>query len=74
MGADAVLSLQQASRLLPLGDRAARAWLRDEGLVRRIQGREVVVWGDVLNRIREDEETPAAAAVSRGRVRLPMDP
>lgn len=49
-----VLSTAQAVRALPWREADARAWLRREGLVHRVDGRDVVIWGDVLDRIRQD--------------------
>lgn len=51
-GGAAVLSVRRAAELLPIGDAAGRAWLRREGLVRRLEGADVVVWADVLDRVR----------------------
>lgn len=55
LGRDAVLSLGRAAELLPLADREARAWLREQGLVVELatsgRSKEVVHWGAVLDRL-----------------------
>lgn len=53
LGAAAVLALGDAARLLPMSDGEARAWLHDQGLVRDLAGRDVVVWGDVIDALRK---------------------
>lgn len=52
-----VLSVRKASERLPVRTQDARAWLRREGLISELAGREVVVWSDVLERLRQS--TPA---------------
>ena len=42
LGAGAVLTVSEASALLPVADCDARAWLRRLGLVRYLEGRQVV--------------------------------
>ncbi len=57
LGAAAVLSVTEAARLLPWRDAEARAWLREKGLVRAVPGkRPVVLWSEVLDALRGDEE------------------
>ena len=56
LGEAAVVSVTEAAEWLPLGDRRARAWLRDAGLVRTIDGKAVVRWRDVLRAL---EDRPA---------------
>ncbi len=51
---NSVLSTAQAVRALPWREADARAWLRREGLVHRVDGRGLVIWGDVLDKIRQD--------------------
>lgn len=58
LGAAAVLPVALAADPLPIADDEARRWLRDHGLVRNLAGREVVVWGDVLDALREGAPTP----------------
>lgn len=49
LGADAVLSVEEAARLLPMADAEARAFLRDVDVVQRPNGKHaLVVWGDVV--------------------------
>ena len=51
LGVAAVLSVGRAAELLPLRDADARALIRQADIVRYLDGREVVVWGDVLDRV-----------------------
>lgn len=59
LGAAAVLPVAQAVQLMPLGDARARRWLRSRGLVRDLDGAEVVIWGDVLEALRATTEPTA---------------
>lgn len=59
MGGAAVLSVAQASALLPLADSEAREFLRREGLVRHVEGRAVVVWSAVIAAIERGDRTDA---------------
>ena len=61
MGAGAVLSLGEAAGLLPVADREAREWLRENGLVSYIKGRPVVAWSAVIEALR-NPEVPAPGA------------
>lgn len=61
MGANAVLSLAQTVDLLPLGRVDARQWLKSRGLVRTLAEHEVVIWGDVLEALRDGSEVTAPA-------------
>lgn len=73
LGDAAVLSLAQAAEALPLREADARTWLREQGLVRFLDGREVVIWADVLVCLRApvvDEPTPAPRRVALRRARL----
>lgn len=45
-----------AAEQLPMRLGDALEWLREAGVIRRVRGREVVIWGDVLKKIREDLE------------------
>lgn len=67
VSADALLTVSQAARLLPMHDAEARAWLRREGLIRSWEGREVVRWGDVLDALPAAPRyaTPARATTAR---------
>jgi hypothetical protein len=58
LGSAAVLSLSTAARLLPVRDADARMWLRARGLVRHLEGREVVIWGDVLDALEDPKGKP----------------
>ena len=58
LGAAAVLPLRQAAELLPIKDSSAREWLRSEGLVRDLRGREIVIWGDVVAALGPDDTPP----------------
>lgn len=57
-GAAAVLPIREAVRLLPGRDAEIRTWLSTHGLVRQLNGADVVIWGDVLEVLRADEEDP----------------
>lgn len=48
-GRDEVVALRKAARRLPGREADIRRWLREQGLVRDLAGREVVVWGEVLD-------------------------
>lgn len=54
-----VLTVTSAARALRMREADARAWLRDEDLIRTVAGRERVIWGDVLACIRRGD-TPKA--------------
>ena len=56
LGEAAVLPWREAVRLLPGGAVKVRAWLRARGLVRSIEGTEVVIWGEVLAALRQEEQ------------------
>jgi len=58
-GPGAVFSLAKATELLPMGDQQALGWLVNEGLVHQLDGRGVVVWGEVVDRIRESPPNAA---------------
>ena len=51
-----VLMPTAAARRLPMRTSDALAWLRTSGLVRALEGREWVIWGDVLDFIRDPTE------------------
>ena len=51
LGDAALVSVTEAAEWLPLGDRRGRRWLRKAGLVRTIDGKDVVRWGDVLQAV-----------------------
>ena len=49
LGTAAVNPVSRAAHLLPVSDAVARQWLRSRGLTADLCGREVVVWGEVLD-------------------------
>lgn len=59
LGEAAVLTPAQAAQLLPWEDAAAAEWLRRRDLIRRVDGREVVVWGDVVEAVRQGDTATA---------------
>lgn len=63
---DAVLPLRVAVRLLPMGDARSRAWLHGRGLVSDLDGKRVVVWGDVVDEIRNGDGMSIAQEVGLG--------
>ena len=65
LGAAAVVTEAEAVRLLPCRDATARAWLRERGLVRETPLGRVVVWGEVLREIAQQDEAPAEAPRAR---------
>lgn len=76
LGAAAVLPVVRAVELLPLAEADARRWLTEQGLVRDLAGRRVVIWGDVLDALRrgppvEGAEPEPARGEPRGTARLP---
>lgn len=74
-GPTAVISASSAAKALPWRDAEARTWLRREQLIRRVDGRDVVIWGDVLAALRQgskDTSTWKPARVPRGTPRVPL--
>lgn len=51
-GHAAVYSVTATARRLPMADAEARRWLSEHGLIYSILGRQMCVWGDVLDTIR----------------------
>jgi len=71
LGSAAVLPLTVAAALLPVADCKARRWIRERGLVRNLVGKEVVVWVDIVDALREEPDGPDGfAAASLPRVEL----
>lgn len=70
---DALIPVEWAVKLLPMKNGEARAWLKRSKLISKVNGRDVVLWGDVLDaRIRASAArvtTPTAPA-RRPRVSL----
>ena len=56
-----VLSLTAAAKRLPWRTAVALEWLREAGVIRYVCEREVVIWGDVLRKIREAGSSDSAA-------------
>ena len=79
LGGAAVLSLEEAAEYVPISDAAAKAWLIDHGLVLDLDGRRVVIWGDVLDALRRREQaepqsaSPAPRRKRRGSTALPRE-
>lgn len=61
-----VLGLTAAADELPMGHGAAVKWLREHELVHDLDGRQVVIWGDVLEALRGNGP-PTAAQTARDR-------
>ena len=55
LGAAAVLSVTEAARLIPGRESEVRKWLRVEGLIRYLMGKPVVIWGEVIDALKEDK-------------------
>lgn len=66
LGPAAVLTVTVAAQLMPRSDAKCRKWLRDHGLVRTdpLLG-EVVIWGDVLEALRNPAPSPATRPAGR---------
>ncbi len=76
LGSGAILSLNVAADMLPWRDDEARVWLVEQGLVREVCGRRVVVWGQVVHHVdglpEADGETKASVSQQErwaGRIR-----
>lgn len=48
-----ILSANAAAERLPFSKQAALAWLRAEGLIKVVAERRLVIWEDVVQRIRD---------------------
>jgi len=57
---DDVVSVTRAAKALPWRGSDAARWLRAEGLICEVDGREVVVWGRVLDHL-DGRPTPSHA-------------
>ncbi len=53
LGNAAIVTVSTAARLLPVRDSEARMWLRARNLIHVLDGREVVLWGEVYALILE---------------------
>ena len=76
-GLGAVYPLAEAVALLPMSDADARRWLREQGLVANIDGRDVVAWHRVTEALYDDDgepqaPTPPPARRKRGRAAKPL--
>ncbi len=71
-GPAAVYSLAQAARLLPMDDRQARDWLVRHGLVRELEGRRVVIWGEVLEELQRQAPRRTPPRRRKARWTLPV--
>ncbi len=73
MSGAAVLPMRQAASLLSMRDGDALRWLKREGLVRDLDGRKMIVWGDVVDRLRavRPDGTPTPHTTKPVRTRMP---
>jgi hypothetical protein len=72
LGSGAVLTVARAAELLPIHDAEARQWIRTQGLVRFLVSREVVIWGDVTDALREGQAHPTPAPPKHRPARLKL--
>jgi hypothetical protein len=72
LGAAAVLPEAQAIALLPMNDGEARRWLRYNDLVHDLEGRRVVVWGEVLEAITKSDAEPNTTATRKNNISAPV--
>lgn len=63
-----VYPLREAARHVGMRESVARNWMRKAGLARTVEGREVVIWGDVLDALRG---APVQQAAERKPVSTP---
>lgn len=56
---DDLLSVADAVREMGIADKDAREWLRTEGLLVDLAGRDRVIWGEVLDRLRTKRDGAA---------------
>jgi hypothetical protein len=73
LGHAAVLSPSRAAELLPWRESEAIEWLRSRGLVRRVHdlGRDVVIWGEVIEALRTpapDRPAPRGTSLRRSKL------
>ena len=69
VGPGAVLSVSRAVELLPMRDAAARAAIEAAGIVRNVDGKRLVVWGDVLDVVLQRQEEGEAPKPKRAPLR-----
>jgi hypothetical protein len=60
LGPAAIITPTVAASWLPLSDADARNWLRQNDLIHDLDGRAVVVWGEVVARVSMDTPTQAS--------------
>ena len=66
LGASALLSISRAAELLPVSDAEARRLIEDAGIIRRLAGRRVVLWSEVVSlAVPEQERRERRPAPSR---------
>jgi hypothetical protein len=71
LGPGDLLTVSEAARAMRMREAEARSWLRGEGLVRHLAGRERVIWGDVLARLRAVDLEGEARQEDRRKGSLP---
>ena len=76
LGAAAVLPVGEAAALLPISDARARDWLHTRGVVRDLDGKPVVIWGDALALLRggDDPGAPPTPVPTHNVPRTPLEP
>lgn len=60
LGMGGIFPVSLAARLLPVADARARVWLHERGLVVPLEGRPVVIWGDVVRALSTESEPCAS--------------
>lgn len=67
MSSAEILTFREAVNRLPMRNAVARRWLRDSRLVSTVEGRELVIWSDVVEALRavRQDVTPAPAPKPR---------
>jgi len=67
VGLGSILRVSHAAALLPISDRRAREWLRDQQLVLDLDGKPIVVWRAVVERLTEQVERGELPPLRSGR-------
>jgi hypothetical protein len=62
---DDVLTVTDAARELQADRKEVRAWLHRSGVMRQVLGQERVIWGDVLDALRERPRSGVRAVQAR---------
>ncbi len=74
-GPGAVYTIATAAALLPVSDQEARVWLREQGLIRELSGRCVVIWSEVLDALRDGgPDSPQPVSIRTAPRRIKLDP